>query len=86
MLLCCTDLLLAPSLLLGGPAHPSVSAALAAAAWLTGEYCLHVRDPTAVLEALLQPNVQLLPASVQAIYCQVRARPRSEVRARSLSS
>lgn len=65
-------MLLAPSLLLGGLAHPTVSAALGAAAWMTGEYAEHVRDPRGVLEALLQPNVTALPAGVQAVYVQVR--------------
>ncbi len=65
-------MLLAPSLLLGGASHPSVSSALGAAAWVTGEYASHVRDPTSMLEALLQPNVALLPPDVQAVYMQVR--------------
>lgn len=58
------DLLIDPALL----GNPFIHRILSAGAWLCGEYVQFSKNPFEVMEALLQPRTNLLPASVRAVY------------------
>ncbi|KAK1372047.1 AP-3 complex subunit delta [Heracleum sosnowskyi] len=58
------DLLIDPALL----GNPFIHRILSAAAWLCGEYVQFSKNPFEVMEALLQPRTNLLPASIRAVY------------------
>eukprot|EP00898_Chlorokybus_atmophyticus_P001710 jgi/Chlat1/253/Chrsp1S03153 len=59
-----------PRLLAPNSSNKTVSDVLAAAACVTGEYASLVEDRRAIIEAMLQPSILQLPASVQALYVQ----------------
>lgn len=60
------DLLIDPALL----GNPFLHNILCAAAWLSGEYVEFSRNPSELMEALLQPRTSLLPSSTRAVYIQ----------------
>ncbi|MCD7451770.1 hypothetical protein HAX54_013418 [Datura stramonium] len=60
------DLLIDPALL----GNPFVHRILSAAAWVSGEYVRFSKNPSEILEALLQPRTSLLPSSIKAVYIQ----------------
>ncbi|XAR63928.1 hypothetical protein NMG60_11024085 [Bertholletia excelsa] len=60
------DLLIDPALL----GNPFLHRTLSAAAWVSGEYVEFSKNPTELMEALLQPRTSLLPPSVRAVYIQ----------------
>lgn len=43
---------------------------LYAAAWIVGEFSVHLSDSRATLDSLLNPKVTALPAHVQAVFVQ----------------
>lgn len=60
------DLLIDPALL----GNPFIHRVLSAAAWVSGEYVQFSKNPFELMEALLQPRTNLLPASIRAVYIQ----------------
>ncbi|XWS37638.1 hypothetical protein CRYUN_Cryun19dG0062100 [Craigia yunnanensis] len=60
------DLLIDPALLGNSFLHRVLSAA----AWVSGEYVEFSRNPSELMEALVQPCTSLLPPSIRAIYIQ----------------
>ncbi|KAK4362009.1 hypothetical protein RND71_017250 [Anisodus tanguticus] len=60
------DLLIDPALL----GNPFVHRILSAAAWVSGEYVRFSKNPSEIVEALLQPRTSLLPSSIKAVYIQ----------------
>ncbi|PWA64460.1 Adaptor protein complex AP-3, delta subunit [Artemisia annua] len=58
------DLLIDPALL----GNPFIHRILSAAAWVSGEYVRFSRNPSEIMEALLQPRTNLLPPSIRAVY------------------
>ncbi|XP_071691273.1 AP-3 complex subunit delta [Rutidosis leptorrhynchoides] len=58
------DLLIDPALL----GNPFVHGILSAAAWVSGEYVQFSKSPFEIMEALLQPRINLLPPSIRAVY------------------
>ncbi|WOH03394.1 hypothetical protein DCAR_0622791 [Daucus carota subsp. sativus] len=58
------DLLIDPALL----GNPFIHRILSAAAWLCGEHVQFTKNPFEVMDALLQPRTNLLPASIRAVY------------------
>ncbi|KAK1372046.1 hypothetical protein POM88_038138 [Heracleum sosnowskyi] len=58
------DLLIDPALL----GNPFIHRILSTAAWLCGEYVQFSKNPFEVMEALLQPRTNLLPASIRVVY------------------
>ncbi|KAG6472268.1 AP-3 complex subunit delta-like [Zingiber officinale] len=60
------DLLIDPALL----GNPFLFRVLSASAWVSGEYVEFSRNPVELVEALLQPRINLLPSLIRAVYIQ----------------
>ncbi|XP_059641722.1 AP-3 complex subunit delta [Cornus florida] len=60
------DLLIDPALL----GNPFLHRILSAAAWVSGEYVEFSKNPSELMEALLQPRTSLLPPLIRAVYIQ----------------
>ena len=54
----------------GNTGKEGICEVLYAAAWIVGEFSMHLSNPRATLDALLNPKVTALPAHIQAVFVQ----------------